>query len=37
MIFKVLSLAVSMMWYDIHLLLFHQKLKKPGKIYNLLL
>lgn len=37
MIFKALSLAVSMMWYDIHLLLFYQKLKNPGKIYNLLL
>ena len=28
MIFKALSLAVSMIWYDIHLLLFYQKLKK---------
>ena len=28
MIFKVLSLVVSMIWYDIHLLLFYQKLKK---------
>ena len=31
MIFKALSLAVSMIWYDIHLLLFYQKLKKTCK------
>ena len=31
MIFKALSLVVSMIWYDIHLLLFYQKLKKTWK------